>query len=194
MIPKNVPLALAVFALAALAQWIVPLAGVRMQERILARGKTVRVRCAAPDPYDPFRGRYLAVRPEEATVPPPPGLEVGVRRPVWATLAADADGLSRVVSLSLEPVSGPDVIRLVAMRFPFSGESSTLEWPFERYYLDERLAPGADAIVARALRSEEKPVAEFRLLDGRAVLVDVLVGGESIRELARGKAAERAGW
>ena len=55
--------AVTIFALAAALQWILPLAGVWERERVLARGTTWRVRCTAPDPYDPFRGRFLRVRP-----------------------------------------------------------------------------------------------------------------------------------
>ena len=52
-----------VFAVASLAQWLVPLVGVWQHERIIARGVAVRFECGAPDPYDPFRGRFLTVRP-----------------------------------------------------------------------------------------------------------------------------------
>jgi len=50
-----------IFLIAVGAQWLVPLAGVWEQEQILTQGTIVRIRCAAPDPYDPLRGRFLAV-------------------------------------------------------------------------------------------------------------------------------------
>ena len=55
--------ALAAFAVAAVAQWLLPLSGIWQHERVTSRGTLVRIECAAPDPYDPLRGRYLAVRP-----------------------------------------------------------------------------------------------------------------------------------
>lgn len=176
-----------VFALAAVAQWAVPLSAVWQHERVIARGVPVRIRCAAPDPYDPLRGRYLAVRPEETELPEPDGMPERGAVPVWATLMADADGLSTIASLSLEPLSGPAVIRLMAARHPWKRDAETvlLQWPFDRLYLNERLAPDADRIVAERFRDGKKPVAEIRLLDGRAVLVDLLVDGESIRDVAR---------
>jgi hypothetical protein len=112
--------------------------------------------------------------------------------PVWARLVTDADGLARIESLSLEPVAGPTVIRLVARLAPGSDEAEAfVEWPFDRFYVNERLAPDADALVAERFRAGEKPVAEVRLLDGRAVLTDVLVDGESIRDVVKRRAAAR---
>ena len=180
--------ALAVFALAAVAQWLLPLAGVWQHEWVIARGTAVRIRCVAPDPYDPLRGRFLAVRPEENQVPKPAGMPERGDVPVWATLEAGDDGLSRIKSLSLEPVSGPTVIRLMARWQRWDQESKTVfvAWPFDRFYLNERLGPDADKLVAERFREgKDRPVAEIRLLDGRAVLTDVLVDGTSIREIVK---------
>jgi hypothetical protein len=178
--------AVVVFAVAVVAQWLVPLLGVWRQERVIARGVPVRIRCTAPDPYDPLRGRYLAIRPEE-TEAPAPVLPPRRTVPVWATLIVGADGLARIGSLSLEPVRGPTVIRLVARQaWESDGRESTravVDWPFDRFYLSERLAPAADELVADRLREGEQPVAEFRLLDGRGVLTDLLLDGVSIRDL-----------
>lgn len=182
--------ALAVFAVAALAQWLLPLSGVWQHERVIARGTAVRIRCAAPDPYDPLRGRYLAVRPEETAAPKPDGMPEEGAVPVWATLEEGDDGVSRIKSLSLEPVSGPTVIRLVATwdRWNEEGQSVSIDWPFDRFYVNERLAPDADQLVAERFREGEQPVAELRLLGGRAVLTDVLVDGVSIREVVKRRA------
>lgn len=185
-----------VFAVASLAQWLVPLVGVWQHERIIARGVAVRFECGAPDPYDPFRGRFLAVRPAETMVLAPEGIGQsadGANRilvPVWATLVADEHGLSHIKSLSLEPVSGPTVIRLGAC---LSGETNgakmvSINWPLDRFYLNERLAPDADRLVAERLGRGKPPVAEIRLLDGQAVLTDILLDGVSIRETVKQQA------
>lgn len=180
--------ALAVFAVAAVAQWLLPLSGIWQHERVIARGTLVRIECGAPDPYDPLRGRYLAVRPAQSSVSKPEGFPQGAGLvPVWATLEAGDDGLARITSVSLEPVSGPTVIPLTAR---FSGTTNGtdviwLEWPFDRFYLNERLAPDADKLVAERRRDGKKTVAEIRLLDGQAVLTDILFDGVSIRELVK---------
>ena len=179
-----------VFAVAVAAQWIVPLSGVWLQERTIGRGLALRIECTAPDPYDVFRGRYLAVQPAEMKLPAPAGMPDAKLVTMWATLVTGDDGLSRIESLSLEPVSGPTVIRLKGVK-PRSGEQkqeALLAWPFDRFYLNERLAPDADRIVAERLRAQSRPVAEIRVLEGRAVLTDVLLDGVSIRELVKRQA------
>jgi hypothetical protein len=177
--------AIAVFAVTAIAQWLLPLFGIWQQEQVIARGVTVKIRCTAPDPYDPLRGRYLAVRPEESSALVPAGMPArGVAPvPVWATLVTGEDGLARIESLSIEPVSGPTVIRLVAWHS--GGANIRLMWPFERFYLNERLAPDADKLVAERFRANKRPVAELRVLDGGVVLVDILIDGVSIRDVVK---------
>ncbi|MFM7136319.1 MAG: GDYXXLXY domain-containing protein [Planctomycetota bacterium] len=180
--------ALAVFAVAAVAQWLLPLSGIWQHERVISRGTLLKIECAAPDPYDPLRGRYLAVRPAESTVSRPEGFPPGGGMvPVWATLEAGEDGLARIKSLSLEAVTGPTVIPLTARsQGTINGTDVIwLDWPFGRFYLNERLAPDADKLVAERRRDGTKTVAEVRLLDGRAVLTDILFDGESIRELVK---------
>lgn len=179
--------AVVVFTVAALAQWLLPLSGVWQHERVIARGLPVRIRCAAPDPYDVLRGRYLAVRPAETQFPKPAGMAEASAVPVWATLVVGEDGLAQIEKLSLEPATGPTVIRVVASSATWKADENAvfIEWPFDRLYLNERLAPDADKLVAERVREGNMPVAEIRLLDGRAVLTDLLIDGISIRELVK---------
>ncbi|MBM4058236.1 MAG: GDYXXLXY domain-containing protein [Planctomycetes bacterium] len=162
------------------------MAGVWRHEWLIARGTLVRIECAAPDPYDMLRGRYLAVRPAETSAAAPEGMSWGVV-PVWATLATGGDGLARIESLSLEPVVGPTVVRLMAQRIRATDDTAAvqLEWPFDRFYLNERLGPAADTLMAALFRDGTRPVAEVRLLDGHAVLTDLLLDGVPVRESVR---------
>lgn len=181
-----------VFALAALAQWLVPLAGIGQYERFMARGTVARLECSASSSYDPLRGRYLDLWLAESGQFAPRDMPERGAVPVWATLVAGDDGISRIQSLSVTPTSGPSVIRLVARH---SGESNgakriSLEWPFDRLYTARRLTPETAKFVAGRLSvgrydSGKVSLAEIRILDGRALLVDVLVDGVSIRDVVR---------
>ena len=155
---------------------------------MIARGTLVKIECAAPDPYDPLRGRYLAVRPAQSTVSEPNGFpDGGGMVSVWATLEAGEDGLARIKSLSLVPVSGPNVIAATARSSGTTNGTDTirLAWPFDRFYLNGRLAPDADKLVAELRRDGKRTVAEVRLLDGQAILTDILLDGVSVRELVK---------
>jgi hypothetical protein len=175
-----------VFAAAVVAQWVVPLAAIWRHEQVLSRGVTVRVPCVAPDPLDMLRGRYLAVRPEQTEIPSPEGLRIGARSPVWATLEPGDDGLARIARVSVVPVAGPQVIRLTAVST--GSGTAMIEWPFDRLYLREPLGPAADAVAIERAAAGQHPVAEVRLHEGRAVLVDVTYGGRSIRAIAADRA------
>lgn len=173
---KSLPLVL--FALTVLAQWVVPLAAVRQHERVLVEGALIRLKCTAPDPYDPLRGRYLAVRPEITEAPA--NKELSSRRgPAYALLEVGTDGIATVTRIERErPASG----RYVRVRVRWASESTVhFEWPFDRYYLNEKLAPEADRWLAESLRSAKGVLAEVRVLDGRAVLADLTLDGKSFR-------------
>jgi hypothetical protein len=170
-----------VFALAALAQWLLPLSGIWQNEQILEHGTLIKIQCAAPDPYDPLRGRYLAVQPAQTEAPVPDGLELTPGQTVFATLTPDASGLSSITSLSLTPPATGDFIRMKTRWV--NGSNARLNWPFDRFYLNEKLAPEADQWFAENIRSASGIIAEVRVHNGRAVLADLSLNGKPFRDL-----------
>lgn len=174
---KSLPLG--VFALTVLAQWLVPLAAIRQHEKVLVEGQLVRLKCTAPDPYDPLRGRYLAVRPEASEVKVDKELK-SYRGPGYAVLAIGADGIATVNRIERERPAEGLFVR-VRVRWAYEGKAR-FDWPFDRYYLNETLAPEADRWLAESLRSAKSVLAEVRVFDGRAVLEDLSLDGKSFRE------------
>ena len=81
---KALPLIL--FALISLAQWAAPLSQIARYEQTLAKGTLIRLKCSAPDPYDPLRGRYLAVRPEQDDATVAKGAKLRRGQHAYATL------------------------------------------------------------------------------------------------------------
>jgi hypothetical protein len=171
------------FGLAALAQWVVPLTGIMQHEQTLANGTLVKLKCSAPDPYDPLRGRYLAVRPEQREVSVPKGAKLQRGMLVYASLTTGADGLARVTDLSVDQPVGGDFIRLKSGYM--HNDKTQIEWPFSRFYLNEKLAPEADRWFAENIRSTKGIIAEVRVLNGRAVLADLSFDGKSFREILK---------
>ena len=179
---KMVPLIL--FGLTVVGQWAVPLAQIRAHEQILAQGALIRLKCSAPDPYDPLRGRYLAVRPEQGMAPVLEGQEIRKGGQGYAVLETGNDGLARVSALSsFRPASG-DFIRVKAGWRGDRNEQAIL-WPFDRFYINEKLAPEADEWFRENVRGEQAIVAEVRVLEGRAVLADLTCEGRSFREILK---------
>lgn len=170
---------LALFAITVLIQWAAPLSQIWKYERVLASGTLVHLKCRAPDPYDPLRGRYLAVYPQEREGKLDGGEELPDGTPVYAVLTPDADGVSHISSLVLTPPASGVFVK-TKLRW-----GSTIEWPFDRFYLNEKLAPEADKWLAENIRSEKGVIAVVRVLDGRAVLEDLTFEGQSFREVLK---------
>ncbi len=183
---KTLPLI--IFAIAAVGQWAAPLSQLWTHEQTLTKGTLIKLKCSAPDPYDPLRGRYLAVRPEQQSVTVPKGMELPKNNtPVYAVLTTGVDGLTTATSLSLTPPTSGAYIRMKAgMNFLSSTVGSVnITWPFERFYINEKLAPEADKWFAENIRSDKGIIAEVRVLKGRAVLADLSLDGKSFREILK---------
>jgi uncharacterized membrane-anchored protein len=166
-------LPLVAFAVVAVIQCLVPLASIGKYEQVLEKGQLIKLKCAAPDPYDPLRGRYLAVRPTPQSVVS--DIERGQR--AFVTLKLDEEGFASPVSIGLErPKSG-----LYAQVERSWGDN--FDWPFDRFHLNEKLAPEADTWFAENIRSAKGITAEVRVLDGTAVLADLSVDGKPMRQL-----------
>jgi len=180
---KTLPLI--IFGLAVLAQWAVPFSQIWTHEQVLAKGMLIKVKCQAPDPYDPLRGRYLAVRPLQQEAPVPAGMKLQVGMQVYAQFTTGADGLSTISDLSLTRPASGDYIRLKAGWV--YNEKMSFEWPFDRFYVNEKLAPEADKWFAENIRSAQGITAEVRILNGRAVLEDLSLDGKPFREILKAR-------
>ena len=180
---KNLPWI--VFAIAVLAQWAAPLSQIRQHEKILTTGTLIKLKCSAPDPYDPLRGRYLAVRPAESEFNVGADSKFTSEQPAYATFTTGADGLSSIKSLTAEPPLTDDYL-LVKTSYVYGGKAH-ITWPFDRFYINEKLAPEADKWFAENIRSAKGIVAEVRVLKGRAVLTDLSLDGKPFREILKAR-------
>lgn len=178
---KTLPLI--IFGIAVLAQWAAPLSQIWTHEQVLTKGTLIKLKCSAPDPYDPLRGRYLAVRPSQTEAPMPAGMELKQDTQVYALLTTGADGFATITSLSLTPPASGDYVR-VKSRYVFS-EKALIDWPFDRFYVNEKLAPEADKWFAENIRSVQGITAEVRVFNGRAVLEDLSFDGKPFREILK---------
>lgn len=172
------------FALGCALQWAAPLMQIITYEQVLTGGELHRFKCAAPDPYDMFRGRYLAVRAQPDTVTVPKGETLAHGEPAYALLETGGDGFAAVKALARQrPADGAFVT--VMVDYVHDG-TARIRWPFDRFYLNERIAPKADEWFRANLRGTDPVIAEVRVLDGRAVLADLQHRGKSFREVLKG--------
>jgi hypothetical protein len=171
-------------ALAIVAQLALPLRYIWRGQQALAQGTPYRLATAPVDPYDPFRGRYVALGFRAF-----PRIAASQPGEVWyLPIAAGADGYAVFgTALRERPASG-DYLRLRADAL----QRGWLRPPFDRYYLDESLAPEAERAYRALSRRrpangepEPEPIrAELaiRVLDGYAVPEMLYLDGQPVRD------------
>lgn len=187
----KVALPFLLFGAGCVAQWAVPLASIRLHEEVIERGARIRIAVTAPDPYDPLRGRYLRLRPVEFEVALDPAItSPAVGRKVWGQLKMGSDGLHHLENITEQRPSHGDYVQLTLLPDRLraratDGRSSKakVEWPFDRFFVSENLAPKADAWLRENSRGSKGVVAEARVLNGEVVLTDLELDGISFREV-----------
>lgn len=179
-------LVLALFALLCAAQLAVPAQMIRAQQLLLAEGSLHRFRTAPVDPADPFRGRYVALRFEAECVPAdslPPGFDT--HRRLYAKLQRGDDGYTVLASLHEQPPAG-EFLQVRPGGWGCAEQQQRVLLPFDRYYMEEALAPQAElAYLALNRRGEAamtppNTYVTVRVLDGDAALEDLYLDGKPV--------------
>lgn len=187
-------LALPLFLVLVVIQLAVPASMIWSREQTLQQGTAFKFRTGALDPYDIFRGRYVVLRFEERAAPwldeekPPPG-----QTAVYALIEEGEDGFARFSgATATRPVEG-SYLRLRQASGLHDGKIN-LEIPFTRYYLEESVAPEAEALYLRHSRGEERNTyVILRVRAGQGVLEELYVAGKPILEAIAEDAAQRSG-
>lgn len=162
---------LAVFAV----QWAVPASLLVRGWLTLSQGQRYYFRTAPVDPVDAFRGRYVVLDFDAARVPAPP-VALPHESRVYVPLRVGADRFARLGAPSPRPPPGPYLEARVARS---DGETLWLRLPFDRYYLDERLAPEAERVVreasGNARRASSRAYVAVKVRQGHAVLEELFI-------------------
>ncbi len=166
----------------ALLQLAVPASMILRREQVLREGRVVRFRTAPVDPYDAFRGRYVALRYEQDTVPAQTGAqELSRGMPIYVQLEEGEEGFSRPVSYARTRPDAGVYMRVRVQWVHWNDREIHIEYPFDRYYMNEREAPRAERAVQQLSRGNPQPTyVTVRLKDGMAVLEDLFLDGKSV--------------
>ena len=157
-----------------------------------------RFRSGAVDPYDPFRGRYVTLRPLPDRIPDD-GAIYPYNARLYASIGNDSDGLATVQKLStVQPENGDFII----VKYRNKG----VDWenrenadknkkyhffnlPFSRYYLNEKLAPEAEKAVADVTRADTSDcILKVKVYDdGHAIIDELEIKGIPLREYLKNR-------
>ena len=179
-------LALAILFLLQLA---VPASMIVGREMTLRHGKHFRFRTAPVDPYDPFRGRFVALNLAASRVAHPEGMKLTIRQKVYALLAIDEEGFAYFRDLVAQPPPTGDY--LAARVSWWNQETVDLKLPFDRYYAEEDLAPEIErAYRAHSRRDNQEAYITVRVRNGNGVLEELYIEDLPVGEYLRRQAGK----
>jgi uncharacterized membrane-anchored protein len=149
-------------------------------EIILATGKSFKFRTAPVDPYDAFRGRYVALDIKESNVKCKNYNDFERGERVYAIIEVDEDGFAKFAKLQHEkPQDGIDYLK-VKIRNAWSDEI-TLYIPFDRFYMEETEALKAENAY-RAQNRKENTYIEVKVWNGYGVIDELFIDGTPVRD------------
>lgn len=154
------------------------------------------------DPYDPMRGRYVQLNfkqnevrlPHKNTRP----AELSFGSVCYAVLETNPDGTARIVDLLPEQRQIPDGKDFLKVKYRHFRQDydqehrrhentgiHVIELPFNRFYLNERLAPMAEEQLQRHTRRGSALARVKVYHNGNFALVDLIVDGKPLLERLR---------
>ena len=174
-------------------------------ERIVRKGTEVRLKCRAYDPYDPLRGRYLAMTVREECTNilfevKEEHLWRGTDEKAFVKLAKTpgGNGLYRVDAIAREPMDDGLWVKPTSLsirdalgysdkrkdesddefkvRREKAGFKAVMSFP-DQLFVNEKIAPEAEKLLQK---KSDSAVAVYRAYDGRIVLTDIEIDGKPI--------------
>jgi uncharacterized membrane-anchored protein len=176
------------FALMVIAQWYAPLSLIFKNNETLEYGEVYHFKTQPVDPSDPFRGKYVTLNFEaehvtykDTTLTFEPGEEL------FAILAKDSAGFTYVESVERYQPEDDRPFMNVKMRYVDVPGQAWIEFPFDRFYVEESKASEAEQLYWQNNRMQSESVcyAVVRVLDGNATLVDVMIDDKPILDIVR---------
>lgn len=197
---KNNKLLLALFLLTVAAGIWYPVLKIIRFEFPLSPPAVFRFSATLYDPYDPFRGRYVALQGKSQTLVSDEPIDYYAGS--YAVLENDEKGLAKVVGLTRKPEPGKPAIRTsYVSRYsgapgkdaePKKTHNYVVSFPFNRFYMNEKLAPEAERAFRYAARSGMECVIVVKVYaDGNYAITDLEIDGMPIREFLKKTLAER---
>lgn len=174
-------LIIVLFICLSIIQVITPLSMIAKREFVLKNGEQFKFKTVPIDPYDAFRGRYVALRIEENYVTAIKDLRLNNGQMVYALIDVDNQGFAKFTTITTSrPINKPYIQTKI---WYFSGDKYYLDLPIDRYYMEEKSAPRAEQIYRQhSQRDKQDAYITVRIKDGFPVIENLFVGGQRIED------------
>ena len=171
-----------VFGMLCLVQIGVVLFQIMNYEKILKEGESFYFKVLPLDPYDPFRGRYVTLRFENATKAPLAQGQNKKNQSLGYAILEHQEKLDRVKEITfVKPKEGSFLeVNINENRQKNASSTVYFSLPYDRFYMREDVAPKAEKVLG--LRSGIEVKAKLKVLNGKGVIEELLVGEISLSE------------
>jgi len=175
------------FLATCLLQWFVPLQMIFQQENTLQEGTAFKFKTRPVDPNDPFRGKYIVLNYEEDSFESRQEDNWVPGSTVYVVIENNQEGYAKIAGLEKEePTEEPHYIRAeIKHIWGQDPVKVIIKYPFERYYMQEHMAPLAEELFRSLNRSNSDKDTIYSLVwvnKGKTALEKVLVNGVPIQD------------
>lgn len=177
------------FGVMVAAQLAVPFSMIASSEQTLQGGTVYQFRCGPVDPYDYFRGRYVALSFPNMTIEDWRGQRFGRGDRAFALLGVDEEGFAKIVDVTSYPPDSGDYLEVQATVGDYENAPLRVTLPFDKYFMNEFDAPAAETAYRSQSRTEEGAHVVVRVRGGRGVIDGLFVGDVPVEEYLRQQAA-----
>jgi uncharacterized membrane-anchored protein len=185
----NNKITFALFAVMLLAQWLVPSKLIYDSEKTSALGTTFKFRIRPVDPYDPFRGKYITLNFEDDQAVRDTLEDFVNDQSAFVLVEEDSMGIAKVKNVSntifLDGNYFEATVNYSTRLGGDSLQSVSLNFPFNKFFLEETVAPEAEVAYSETRNDTIPAFALVSILDGKAVLRDVIIRDSSIADVVK---------
>jgi uncharacterized membrane-anchored protein len=183
---KTKTLLFGLFLLVAAVQLYIPAEMISHNENIIQTGKVFKFKCEPIDPYDPFQGKFIYLNFSNRTIRVDKAENYEYNQKIYATFKKDAEGYAIMDKIYKEkPINRADFLELIVdniNNYDSIGKI-TLEYPFNRFYMNEFKAPLAEQTYVESVNDIKKSVyAEVAIKNGTGVIKEVMIDNVPIKD------------
>lgn len=183
---KNSKLILGImFGVLCLAQIGAVLFQIMNYEKILKEGETFYFKVLPLDPYDPFRGRYVTLRFANASQAPLAQGQSKENQALGYAILGHHENFDSVKEITFSKPREGSFLE-VSINENRQKQASAIVYfslPYDRFYMREDVAPKAEKVLR--LRSGVEVKAKLKVLNGKGVIEELLVGETPLSEFIR---------
>lgn len=172
---------IALFFILAAAQVWVPLSMITRREAALRKGTPYKFRTRPVDPYDAFRGRYVALGFDSNAGASTNAQQFTRGQKVFVAVNVGTNGFAQLGAVTTDRPREGDYLYTRVRYATRKQQQVRVHLPFNRFYMNEKDAPEAEIQYRRAGRDEKREAyALVRIRSGMAVIEDLYVDDQPI--------------